>query len=75
MWDNHQALALLSNWLFVLIALIVLYVISQWTINLPVFPLKEVSVSGSGSGELKHVTRDQIDGGSPQRSQGKFFYS
>lgn len=74
MWDNHQALDLLSSSLFVLVALMVLYTISQWTVNLPVFPLKEVSVSAiDGSGELKHVTRDQIDGAIRGKVRGNFF--
>ena len=74
MWDNHQALDLLSSSLFLLVALMVLYVISQWTVNLPVFPLKEVSVSAINvSGELKHVTRDQIDGAVRGKVRGNFF--
>jgi cell division protein FtsQ len=74
MWDNHQALDLLSSSLFLLVALMVLYVISQWTVNLPMFPLKEVSVSAiNGSGELKHVTRDQIDGAVRGKVRGNFF--
>jgi cell division protein FtsQ len=74
MWDNHQALDLLSSSLFFLVALMVLYAISQWTVNLPVFPLKEVSVSAiNGSGELKHVTRDQIDGAVRGKVRGNFF--
>ncbi len=49
MWDNHQVLDLLASTLFALVALIVLYGISQWTVNLPLFPLKEVSVSAANS--------------------------
>ena len=35
MWDNHQALTSLANWLFALAALIVSYLITQLTINSP----------------------------------------
>lgn len=63
MWDNHQSLDLLANWFFALAAVIAGYLISQWAVNLPVFPLLEMNVSGNnGDGRLKHVTREQIDG-------------
>jgi len=65
MWDNHHTLQLLANLLFALAALAATYTIGSWAVNSSVFPLKEVSVSGSSintsGGELKHVTREQID--------------
>lgn len=75
MWDNHQALDLLASSLFTLVALMVLYAFSQWAINLPVFPLKEVSVSAinSSSGKLKQVTRDQIDDAVRSEVRGNIF--
>ena len=72
MWDNHQALASLANWLFALAALIVVYLIGQLTINSPLFPLKEVSLGGSG-GRLAHVTREQVDGGVRSAVARNFF--
>jgi len=72
MWDNHQALTSLANWLFALAALIVGYLISQLTINSPVFPLKEVSLTGNGGG-LKHVTREQVDSVVRSAVMGSFF--
>lgn len=72
MWDNHQALASLANWLFALAALIVVYLIGQLTINSPLFPLKEVSLGGSG-GRLAHVTREQVDGVVRSAVAGNFF--
>ncbi|WP_025040813.1 cell division protein FtsQ/DivIB [Nitrosospira briensis] len=72
MWDNHQALAALANWLFALAALIVVYLISQLTINSPLFPLKEVSLGGS-DGRLEHVTREQVDGVVRSAVAGNFF--
>ena len=72
MWDNHQALASLANWLFALAALIVVYLIGQLTINSPLFPLKEVSLDGSG-GRLAHVTREQVDGVVRSAAAGNFF--
>jgi cell division protein FtsQ len=72
MWDNHQALTSLANWLFALAALIVSYLITQLTINSPLFPLKEVSLGGNDGG-LKHVTREQIDGVVRNAVSGNFF--
>ena len=73
MWDNHQTLDLLANWLFVLAALIAAYLISQWAVHLPLLPLNQVSVRGSGSGELKHVTREQIAEAVRNEVTGNFF--
>lgn len=47
--------------MFAVAALTVIYLGVQWMINLPLLPLKEVSVrSNSSSGELRHVTREQV---------------
>ena len=73
MWDNHQTLDLLANWLFVLAALTAAYLISQWAVHLPLLPLNEVSVRASGSGELKHVTREQIAEAVRSGVTGNFF--
>lgn len=74
MWDSHQALDLLANSLFVLVALMVAYTASQWALSLPVLPLKEVSISGSnsGNGKLKHVTREQIESAIHREFIGSF---
>jgi cell division protein FtsQ len=48
MWDNHQMLGSLANALFALAALITAYFLCKWVINLPILPLKAVSVSSSG---------------------------
>jgi cell division protein FtsQ len=47
MWDNHQMLGSLANALFALAALIAAYFVCKWIINLPILPLKAVSVSSS----------------------------
>jgi cell division protein FtsQ len=75
MWDNHQALDFLASSLFAVTGLMVLYAINEWTVNSPVFPLKEVSVSAinDSRGELKHVTRDQINGAVQSKVRGNFF--
>lgn len=75
MWDNHQALDLLASSLFALVTLAAIYAMSHWAVNLPVFPVKEVSVSSvSSSGDkLKHVTREQITGAVRSEFLGSFF--
>ena len=80
MWDNHQALDLHVELLIVAAVLTSGYFISQWAVNLPVFPFKQVNVSSGGGSDggnraLKHVTREQIEAVVRQRGQGKFFYS
>lgn len=85
MWDNHQMLGSLANALFALAALIAGYLLSKWIINLPILPLKAVSVSSSsgqgsspgpgaweGSGALKHVTREQIEDSVHGQVMGNF---
>lgn len=75
MWDNHQALDFLASSLFTVTGLMVLYAVNEWMVNSPVFPLKEVSISAinDSRGELKHVTRDQIDGVVRSKVRGDFF--
>lgn len=74
MWDNHHTLQLLANLLFALAALAATYTIGSWAVNSSVFPLKQVSVSGinSGNGELRHVTREQINNVVRDRVTGNF---
>jgi cell division protein FtsQ len=80
MWDNHQALDLISNVLVVTAALTLGYFISQWVVQLPVFPFKQVNVSSrdggggnGGNGVLKHVTREQIEAVVRHEVRGNFF--
>ncbi len=73
MWDNHQSLDLLANWLFALAAVMAIYLISYWAIHLPAFPLQEMNIRGSnGDGRLRHVTREQIDGVVRSEEMGNF---
>ena len=83
MWDNHHALDLISNVLVVAAALTSAYYVSQWAVNLPVFPFKEINVSGRDgagsnggngrSGSLRHVTRKQIETVVRHQVRGNFF--
>ncbi len=74
MWDNHYMLHLLANLLFALVSLAAIYTIGSWAVNSSAFPLKEVSVGGinSSNGELKRVTREQIDNVVRSKVAGNF---
>ncbi|SFH19471.1 cell division protein FtsQ [Nitrosospira sp. Nsp14] len=78
MWDNHQGLDLISNVLIVAAVLISGYFISQWAVNLPIFPFKQVNVSSGGGSDggnraPKHVTREQIEAVIRHEVRGNFF--
>jgi cell division protein FtsQ len=83
MWDNHQALDLISNVLVVAAALTSAYYVSQWAANLPVFPFKQINVigrvgadsnGGNGrNGSLRQVTREQIETVVRNQAKGNFF--
>src|SRR5687768_1662746 len=73
MWDNHQALNQVADWLFTLAGLTAIYLMVQWMIHLPLLPLKEVNIrSNSGSGELRHVTREQVSDAVHREVGGNF---
>lgn len=63
MWDNHWVLNILANCLFTLVVFIVAAFISPSIVNLPIFALKEVSITGvrKFDGEFKYITREQLN--------------
>lgn len=69
MWDKPQLMLWLANWLYALAAILMLYAILFVVVHLPVFPLKEISVNG----DLKHVTREQVQYIVKQQMKGNFF--
>lgn len=65
MWNNHQALNLLSRILLTLVAIAVLYAIGLRLIEPPLFPIKEINiqvVNGTKTDDKKllNVTHEQI---------------
>ena len=65
MWNNHQALNLLSRILFTLVAIAALYAIGLRLIEPPLFPIKEINiqvVNGTKTDDKKllNVTHEQI---------------
>src|SRR5579859_1417481 len=57
MWDDTRALSRSANLLFAVAAVLMLYGAVQYVIHLPVFPLREIQVTG----ESAHVTREQVE--------------
>lgn len=69
MWDDHRLLAQLANLLYGLAALALLYAALMLAIRLPIFPLREVSVTG----QVAHTTRDQVESIVREELRGNFF--
>jgi cell division protein FtsQ len=69
MWDRPAALLWIANLLYSLAAVLLLYGVLFVVIHLPIFPLREVKVSG----ELNHVTREQLKLIVSRHLQGNFF--
>jgi len=69
MWDNHHMLNGVADGLYAVAALLVLYALIMLVIRLPVFPLREVEVTGS----VAHTTRDQVLAIVSGRLRGNFF--
>ena len=69
MWDRPALMNAVANTLFAIAALLVLAAVAIQVARLPAFSLREVSVGG----ELKHVTRDQIEDVVGRELKGNFF--
>ena len=75
MWDNYRLLNILANALLTLVVLATAAAISPSVINLPVFALKEVNITGTNKtdGRLKYITREQISSLISSKVNGNFF--
>ena len=69
MWDRPALMNAVANTLFAIAALLVLAAVAIQVARLPAFSLREVSIGG----ELKHVTRDQIEDVVGRELKGNFF--
>jgi cell division protein FtsQ len=69
MWDRPELLNTLANLLYAAAALLALYAGIVLVVHLPVFPLREVRVTG----ELTNVTREQIEEIVRGELRGNFF--
>jgi hypothetical protein len=69
MWDKPRLLVWVANMLYALAAILMLYAVLFLLVHLPVFPLREIKVDG----ELKHVTREQVQLIVRRELKGNFF--
>src|SRR6266853_1662063 len=69
MWDNADALKMSANLLFAVAAVFILYGGFQYGIRLPIFPLREIQVTG----EVAHLTREQVENVVTREIRGNFF--
>lgn len=69
MWDRPELLNTLASLLYAVAALLALYAVIVLVVHLPVFPLREVRVTG----ELANVTREQIEEIVRNELRGNFF--
>lgn len=69
MWDKPAFMLWLANLLYAVAAILLLYAVLFMVVHLPLFPLHEVKVNG----ELKHVTREQVQFIVTRALKGNFF--
>jgi cell division protein FtsQ len=69
MWDKPRALNLAANLLFALAGVLAAYSVLRVAVQLPVFALREVHVSG----EIAHVTIEQVEEIVKRELSGNFF--
>src|SRR5688572_30241525 len=69
MWDRPVLMNAIANALLAAATLLVLAAVLTWAAQLPAFSLREVRVGG----ELKHVTREQIEDVVRRELKGNFF--
>lgn len=69
MWDNAWLLNALANALYGLAAVLAFYGVLIVVIQLPIFPLREVEVTGG----VTRITRDQVQAIVTEQLKGNFF--
>ncbi len=69
MWDNHRLLNGIATGLYLVSGGLIAYAALIFVINLPIFPLREVEVTG----RMTHTTRDQVHGVVTGQFSGNFF--
>jgi len=69
MWDKPLILNWLANLFYAMFAVLMLYTLLFVFVHLPIFPIREVKVSG----EVKHVNQEQVRLIVEKHLQGNFF--
>ena len=69
MWDNHHLLSGIATGLYAVAGLLLAYVIGVAVVRLPIFPIREVEVSG----QIAHTTQNQVQQIVAHELKGNFF--
>ena len=69
MWDDTAALRMTANLLFAVAALLMLYGAAHYVGHLPIFPLRELHLTG----DVAHVTHEQVEAVVTGELRGTFF--
>jgi cell division protein FtsQ len=69
MWHDIEKLRITANMLFAVSAMLVLYGATHYAIHLPIFPLRDIRITG----EATHVTREQVEAVISKDLEGNFF--
>jgi cell division protein FtsQ len=69
MWDDASSLKTAANVLFAIAAAVTLYCAGHYVVHLPIFPLREIQVTG----EAAHLTQEQVQAVVARELRGNFF--
>ena len=69
MWDNHRLLSGIATGLYAVAGLLLAYAIGVAVVRLPIFPIREVEVSG----QIAHTTQNQVQQIVAHELKGNFF--
>lgn len=69
MWDDAASLRTTANLLFAVAAAVALYCSAYYVVHLPIFPLREIQVTG----EAGHLTQEQVQAVIARELRGNFF--
>ena len=75
MWDNYRLLNILANCVLTLVVLVTAAAISPSVINLPIFSLKEINITGTNEtdGKFRYISHEQINSLIKNQVTGSFF--
>ena len=69
MWDDAATLRMTANLLFSVAVALMLYGAAHYVVHLPIFPLRDIQLTG----EVTHVTHEQVDAVVTRELHGNFF--
>jgi len=69
MWDDAPAMRMTANLLYAVAAVLLLYGAAHYVVHLPIFPLREIQLTG----DVAHVTLEQVETVMSGELRGNFF--